>query len=357
MIRQRSVVLVVPGFPADESDSTCIPALQSFVRHFGRMVPEVTPVVIAFQYPAPARRYRWHGIEVRAAGGENRRGALRRLTWWRAAAALRSLHRRDEIVAVHSFWLGECTVVAQRLARWLALPHVASIMGQDAMAKGAYLGRIDLDCLTLTCGSHLAARHFAAATGRRVDHVIPFGLDLESFPARAGERDIDVIGVGSLSELKNYALFLHLVSELAAELPALKAVLIGDGPQRRALQQEVERRGLGGCVTLLGELPRAAVIDHLQRSRIFLHPSRYESQGYVFLEALHAGLATVSFDVGYRPASPRVHVCDDARQMGEVLRRLLQEEPANDPVAVDSIDETVAAFRSLYGIQPEADLG
>ena len=345
-----AIVFLTPGFPADESDTTCIPALQSYVRAFARSHPEVPVAVIAFEYPATPRWYRWHGIEVYAAGGRNRRGPSRRLTWWRAAAAFRKIRRRTAVAVIHSFWLGECTLVGQWLARWFGGRHVASIMGQDATTADSYVGRLDLDRLILTCGSMFAARHFETAAGRKMDHLIPIGLDVARFPPPGLACDTDIIGVGSLSSLKNYSLFVRLVAELRPEFPAVTAALIGDGPERGRLENEIATSGLGDRLVLCGELPRDEVLAHLARSRIFLHPSLYESQGYVFMEALYTGLPVVSFDVGHRPPSPRNFVCRDEAEMREVMRTLLLKPPARERVAVDTIEETVAAFGRVYGL-------
>lgn len=346
---QRSVIFLTPGFPTDESDSTCIPALQNYVLQFARSHPEVSIAIIAFEYPATAREYRWHGIEVHAAGGRNRRGPLRRLTWLRATAAFRRVRRRTGVGVIHSFWLGECTLIGQRLARHFGGLHVASIMGQDATTANSYVSRIDLAALTLTCGSTFAARHFEAVTGRKVDRVIPLGLDVDQFSLPSSACDTDIIGVGSLTPLKNYSLFLRLVAELRSEVPTLTAALIGDGPERERLEREIAEQGLTSRVVLRGELPRHEVLAHLARSRIFLHPSLYESQGYVFLEALHAGLPVISFDVGHRPPSPRSFVCRDEDEMRETLRTLLIAPLPRERVAVETVGNTVAAFHEIYG--------
>lgn len=345
----RSVVFLTPGFPTDESDSTCIPALQSYVLQFARSHPEVSVAVIAFEYPVTARQYRWHGIEVYAAGGRNRRGPLRRLTWLRAAVAFRKIRRQTKVDVIHSFWLGECTLVGQRLARRFGGRQVASIMGQDATTANSYISRLDLDRMILTCGSTFAARHFETATGRTVDQIIPFGLDVDQFPPLATACDIDIIGVGSLTALKNYALFVRLVAELLPEFPTVTAALIGDGPERANLEREITKYGLADRLVLRGELPRHEVLEHLARSRIFLHPSLYESQGYVFLEALYAGLPVIGFDVGHRPRSPRSLVCRSKEEMREHLRTLLHTPLPRERVAAETIADTVVAFRRVYG--------
>lgn len=350
--RARQLVFFVPGFPENEADSSCIPALQNYALELARADPGLRLSVITFQYPSFRGAYRWNGIEVYSAGGNNRRGALRLLTWLQAASYFRRIARRAETVALHSFWLTECTLVAQFLARWRGIPHVASIMGQDAKATNPYLRRIDLQAPTITCGSAFAARQFEAATGRSVDRIIPFGLDHQSFVGRnAKPRSIDILGVGSLTALKRYDLFVDLVARLRSEFPNLRAVIIGDGPERSALEQRIAAHGLTQTLELHGHVPRPRAIDTMFESKLLLHPSRYEGQGYVFLEALQAGLRVVSFDVGHLPREPAVSVCRDEAEMLDRLRAHLKSAGSHQPVWVKSMKETVVEFRDLYDSQ------
>lgn len=350
----RQIVLFVPGFPESEEDSTCIPALQNFSLALARLRPDLQVRVITFQHPPCRGTYRWNGIEVYSAGGRNARGALRLLTWARVASRFFRIHRRAETVALHSFWLEECTLVAQLLARLAGIRHVASIMGQDAKAENRYLRRIDLRLPTITCGSAFAGRRFESATGRPPDRIVPFGLDTHSFAGREPRpRSIDVLGVGSLTPLKRYDLFVELVARLSIDIPSLRAVIIGEGPERPALERRIAAHGLTRILELRGSLPRPQVIDAMFQSKILLHPSSYEGQGYVFLEALRSGMRVVSFDVGYVPQGPMASACRDEAEMLERLEQHLKCHESHPTPPVESIDDTVGEFGRLY----EADVG
>ena len=50
MKSQNSIVFLVPGFPENEKDTTCIPALQLYVKHFNSVNQYLNIIVIAFQY-------------------------------------------------------------------------------------------------------------------------------------------------------------------------------------------------------------------------------------------------------------------------------------------------------------------
>ncbi len=57
--RPRSLFFLIPGFPEDEEDSTCLPAVQNYVAAFADAHPDLHTHVIAFQDPFTRRTFRW----------------------------------------------------------------------------------------------------------------------------------------------------------------------------------------------------------------------------------------------------------------------------------------------------------
>ncbi len=76
-------------------------------------------------------------------------------------------------------------------------------------------------------------------------------------------------------------------------------VLVGDGPDRDAAQQEVDRLKLGRDVRFLGKVDR--VSDVLRGSDLFLLPSEQESFGLAALEAMGCGVPVVASRAGGLP--------------------------------------------------------
>ncbi|MEM6338115.1 MAG: glycosyltransferase, partial [Bacteroidota bacterium] len=249
--------------------------------------------------------------------------------------------------------IGEPSFVGQRLAKRWGVPFVASVGGQEAKQPSLLSRRLDRKQATVTAGSAFASAWLARTTGRSADQVIPLGLDVEDWPrGPQPSKDIDVLGVGSLSTLKRYHEWIEVVRALAVEQPNLRAVLAGDGPERGRLEQLIQRYGLSRHIELLGLRPREEVLPLMRRARVLLHPSDYESQGYVFLEALHAGADVVSRPVGHRPPGPYVREANDVAGFVAATRTALAR-PARKPQAVPTTADTVAAFMSLYrGVRP-----
>lgn len=351
MSHRESLIFLVPGFPASESDTTCLPAVQNYVAAYARQHPGQDVHVVAFQYPFMRSRYRWKGVTVHALGGSNRRGVGRLRTWWRASRVVASVSSGSHVSILHCFWLTECTLIGRWMSCRLGARHIASIGGQDARADNPYLRFLPLQKMVITAGSEFAAETFRDATGRCVDAVIPLGLDVQELNqvATAGTRDIDVLGIGSLTKLKDFATFVDLCAELSKEYPALTAAIVGDGPERQHLERRIGAAGLQDRLRLVGRLSRPEAYRMMLRSRILLHPSRYESQGYVFLEAALACLHVVCRNVGFTGGDAATHRCTSDQEMLEAVNRLLHDGSPAGTRVVMSVDETVSAFESLYG--------
>ena len=107
-----------------------------------------------------------------------------------------------------------------------------------------------------------------------------------------GDTDIAVLHVGRLAAEKNLALLSKSFLALQQQHPErrLKLILVGDGPQRTALQQQLPEAVF--CGLQRGE----ALAAHYASGDLFLFPSLSETFGNVVLEALAAGLGVVAFD-------------------------------------------------------------
>ncbi len=107
-----------------------------------------------------------------------------------------------------------------------------------------------------------------------------------------GERDIAVIHVGRLAPEKNLGLLKRSFDTLRSSYPQrnLKLIVVGDGPQRLALEKELPEAIF--CGAQRGE----ALAAHYASGDLFVFPSLTETFGNVVLEALASGLGVVAYD-------------------------------------------------------------
>lgn len=344
----RHIVLLSPGFPAHDTDYACIPPLQAYLPALRDRFPAWKISVIALQYPYRRGAYPWQGQEVHAVGGRNRRWA-KPLTWQRARRILNQLHRRQSVNLVHSLWLREASWLAQRWTQRQGIPTVATLMGQDAGADNRYLRQIDLDTLTVTAISTRAAERYAEATGKSVAQVIPWGIAPQTDPLpKLIERSVDVLGVGSLVPVKNWPRFVRVIAHLADLRPDLRAILVGEGPERNRLEHLIREAGLERNLELRGQLPRPQVLTLMENSRVLLHTAHSEGQGYVFVEALAGGMQVVSTPVGIAADSAKWSVAPDTISLVAAVQQALEYPADHWPRHPFPLAQTVEDYAEIY---------
>ena len=125
-------------------------------------------------------------------------------------------------------------------------------------------------------------------------HVVPNGVPPPSAataPRRVGPEPT-VVGVGRLTRQKGFDLLVAAV----AELPGVRVVLVGDGPEREGLEALARRTGLGERLHILGW--RSDARAWIAGADVLAAPSRFEAAPLVLVEALAEGAPVVSSDVG-----------------------------------------------------------
>ncbi|MFZ5573965.1 MAG: glycosyltransferase family 4 protein [Pseudomonadota bacterium] len=139
------------------------------------------------------------------------------------------------------------------------------------------------------------------ASGYENLEVIGRGVDTQLFhPGRRdaglraewGVRENETVAlyVGRLAAEKNLALVFRAWDAMREADPAVRLVLVGDGPERASWQ--AKRPDAIFCGTRVGEVLAA----HYASADVFLFPSLTETWGNVTIEAMASGLAVVAYD-------------------------------------------------------------
>ncbi|WP_186292558.1 glycosyltransferase [Mucilaginibacter corticis] len=347
---RKTLVILTPGFPENEADTTCIPERQIFVRVLKETYPELNIVVVSFQYPNQPREYRWNGIKIIALGGKNKSGLHRRMTWIGAWQKLKKLNKDHEVIGLLSFWLDECAFIANKFSKKYAVKHYSWLLGQDARPDNKYVNQIMPDGESLIALSDYLVDEFEKNYGITPKHVIPGAVDITLFKPQSTQRDIDVLGVGSLIPLKQYGLFIETIKFLKESHPDVKAVICGKGIEMQKLKDMAALYQLENNITFKGELSHPEILEHMQRSKILLHPSRYEGFSTVLLEALYAGAHVVSFFRPMKDVFLHHHVVNNIDEMNAKTLTLLNDTGrGHDPVLVNSMTQMADSVVKLFG--------
>ncbi len=128
--------------------------------------------------------------------------------------------------------------------------------------------------------------------------MLPNGVDLARFAAAGLREGVQPVVIGTVAALrpeKNIARLIRALALLPAAVPA-RLVIVGDGPERAALEALAAAEGVGGQVEFVGHrtdpAPLYAGFD------IFALSSDTEQMPLSVLEAMASGLPVAATDVG-----------------------------------------------------------
>jgi glycosyltransferase involved in cell wall biosynthesis len=325
MSKDETLVILTPGFPENEADSTCLPMQQSFIKSLKEIYPQLNIIILSFQYPYHKKKYNWFDMTVIPFGGRNKGGLSRLLLRKKINATLKEINRVNKITGLLSFWYNECALVGKRFADKNGIKHYCWILGQDARKENKYPGKIVPRAAELIALSNFVQDEFEKNHSIRPQHLIPPGIDPKQFTNSTKERNIDILAAGSLIPLKQYDIFIDVVAEIKKQLPGIKAMLIGNGPEKERLQSLISKSGLQSTITLAGELPHPEVLQLMQRTKLFLHPSSYEGFGVVCLEALYGGATVISFVKPINKDIKNWHFVKTKEEMKQKALEILQD--------------------------------
>ena len=190
--------------------------------------------------------------------------------------------RRPTIILHHS------DVQRQRLARWAYRPFSRGV------ARRA-------DAVVVAARNNLDHAQDVGATGRNKAHVIPFGVDERRFAPRAHPSrpecyppaDGRPVGlfVGRLVGYKGLDVLLQ-----AMVGTDLRVVIVGDGPLRESLEQQIAELHLGYRAILAGPVPDKQLPGYYQSADYFVFPSTTPAEmfGISQVEAMSCSLPVIS---------------------------------------------------------------
>jgi len=341
----KHILFLVPGFPKDENDFNCIPPLQEYLLKFISTYPSIKISVIAFQYPYLSRTYLWNGINVVPLDGQN--SAVKKpIVWLKAIREVNKIQKSFPIDMIHSLWVGECALIGNYLSNKINCQHICTLMGQDVKSSNRYLNWLINENIKFIALSNNQADLFLKLTNKNVSEIIHWGIDDQQISHT--ERDIDLLGVGSLIPLKNYSLFIRTVEEIVKTTPELKCKLVGTGPEASRLKSIVDAKGLNKNIELTGLISRKEIFELMQRSKILIHPSKFEGFGFVFVEALVHGMHIVSFEVGIAKENPKWTIAKDEQEFIEITKKLMGQELNFEPINLFPLQETVYKYFATY---------
>lgn len=210
---------------------------------------------------------------------------------------------------------GQYAMLSARMAK---VPHQVATLhlpprSTTPTQRGRFFERqtvCRLDKLIAVCKAsrQLMITHFGINSART--EAIYNGIDLNAFdreatplsPSTFSAKDEVVLGtVGRLSKQKGYDTLLEAMPMVLKEVPNLRLVIAGEGPEETKLKSQCERLEIDKHVNFLGM--RTDIPSLIGSFDVFVLPSRYESFPITILEVMAASKPIVSTSVDGIPES------------------------------------------------------
>jgi teichuronic acid biosynthesis glycosyltransferase TuaC len=200
--------------------------------------------------------------------------------------------------------------------------------------------------------------------------VLRNGVDLTLF--RPGDRAAarralgftrpTMLAVGNLVALKRH----RLMVEAAALLPDIDLVIVGDGPERAAIEAVARARVIAEHVHLLGRLPQDRLPQIYSAADLLLLASTHEGWPNVLLESMACGTPVIVTelpgiaDVMGAPEAGRIVPTATPQHLAAAIREILAAPPDRAATRVyaeqfdwqSTTDGQIALFREICGQRP-----
>lgn len=252
------------------------------------------------------------GIEVRAFGIGG--GAARQIAL--GALEVRRLLQGGDFDLVHSFLYrshAACRLARVALGRRVPLVSSERCLGEN---RGRFIRLLNRATASWSDRVLAVSSAVAEAAVRRDGvprasvAVVPNGIEPEAVDPRARRRlrralglsedDVLFLYLGRLHREKGPDLLLQALERLHGDAPrGWAAALVGDGPERRAVEAALAGRPFGSRVLCAG--PRARVAPWLDAADVLVLPSREEGMPVAAIEAMMRGRPVAGTRVGGTP--------------------------------------------------------
>ncbi|GAB6065648.1 glycosyltransferase [Aquifex pyrophilus] len=159
----------------------------------------------------------------------------------------------------------------------------------------------------------------------RTEVIYP-GIPDYFFKKRAKKGKNRIITVSRLAPEKNLEFALRVMKEVQKKKD-VEYIIAGDGDMREKLEEEA--KNLGVSVKFLGRLEREKLPEVYESADLFFHPSKTETFGLVFAEAMAVGLPVVCLNYGSAPevVNGGGIICEeDVRSVSEAILSLLGDD-------------------------------
>jgi glycosyltransferase involved in cell wall biosynthesis len=171
--------------------------------------------------------------------------------------------------------------------------------------------------------------------------VVPPGIDPSFSPGGTRSATPLVVAVGRLVPVKRFDRLIDALATVRRTQPALRAVIVGEGYEREALQAQVRELGAEDWISMPGRVDAAQLVDLYRQAWVLASASAHEGWGMTITEAAACGTPAVATRIaGHSDAV--VHersglLVDDPVQLANALERVIADDAFRSTLAAGAI--------------------
>ncbi|MDO6725749.1 glycosyltransferase family 4 protein [Cognatishimia sp. 1_MG-2023] len=224
------------------------------------------------------------------------------LFYFAEAAVLGDYLRRQNITHLHNHIAKSSCSVAMLMSEMTGIPYSFTLHGPDIFFAPDHW-RLDkkiekasfVACISHFCRSQ--AMSFSNPAHWNKLHIVHCAIDPDRYDDASNKGGKRLLFVGRLAAVKGLPILLNAM----ADQPDLSLTVIGDGPDRAALEQQSADLGLASRVTFAGYKSQSEVATALTEHDIFVLPSFAEGVPVVLMEAMAAARPVITTQIAGIP--------------------------------------------------------
>ncbi|WP_305970140.1 MULTISPECIES: glycosyltransferase family 4 protein [unclassified Mameliella] len=200
-------------------------------------------------------------------------------------------------------------------------------------------------CISDYCRSQLMC--FADQTHWDRFHIVHCGVDPDRYsPSPHAGPDTHLLFVGRLAGVKGVPILIEALRRIAPDTPNLRVTIIGDGPDRAALEAQAQDLP----VTFTGYRSQSEVADALATADLFVLPSFAEGVPVVLMEAMASHVPVITTRIAGVPelvahdTSGLLVAPGDAEGLRDAIKALIDDPGRRQRMGLEGRAKVEAEF-------------
>lgn len=232
------------------------------------------------------------------------KGHFLQLVYFLEAVLLAQRVSEDRVEHLHNHLgdnSGTVTLLAARLAN---VPYSISIHGPHIFFDGLHwaLDKKTEHAKFISCIGHFCTSQMMLYSDKDYWNkfkIIRCGVNLQQFDYRAPSRKAKKLAyVGRISAEKGLPILFDSIAQLHKQNYDIELTLLGDGEDRKFLEDLAKERGIANVVKFAGFVDQTTIVETLRASDIFVLPSFAEGIPVSLMEAMAIGIPVIATHVG-----------------------------------------------------------